>query len=187
MVTSRKAEQRRLAGRGLGEVGDVVDDRQRAQQLGLVDEVAHPGAAVLVVALEVVAVEKRQRLAVGVEHFEHAHVRVVDRNVLALLEGDAVELVGGVEHAVLQHVVQLEVGLDLRFVEIVLGLADLLGVEVPVPRLELEAALLRVDQRLNVFGFGRWLWRSLAGTSASMNFSAASGVLAIWSSSFQAA
>ena len=45
---------------------------------------------------------------------------VVDRQVRALLEGQAVQLVGGVEHAVLQHVVQLEVGLELRFVEGVL-------------------------------------------------------------------
>ena len=116
--------------------------------------VAHPGAALLVVALEVVAVEQRQRAAVGVEDLEDAHGRVVHRKVVALLEGDAVELVGGVEDAVLQHVVQLEVGLDLLLVEIVLRLAHLLGVEVPVPGLELEAALLLVDDGLDVLGFG---------------------------------
>ena len=135
-----EAEQSGLARRRLAEVADVVDHRQRAQQLGLVNKVAHPGAAVFVVALEVVAVKKSQGLAVGVEHLEHAHIRVVHRNVVALLEGDAVELVGGVKHAILQHIVQLEIGLDLRFVQVVLGFADLLGVEVPVPWLQLEAA-----------------------------------------------
>ena len=152
VVTSSKLMQRRLARRGLGEVGDVVDHRQRAQQLRLADEDVHPRAAVLVVALEVVAVPERQRLAVGVEDFEDLHVGVVDGNVCALLEGDAVELVGGVEHAVLEHVVQLEVGLDLRLVQIVLRLAHLLGIEVPVPGLKLESALLRIDERLNVLG-----------------------------------
>ena len=132
-------QQRRLAGGRLGEVGDVVDHRLGAEQLRLVDEVVHPGAAALVVALEVVAVEQRQRVAVLVEHLEHAHVRLVHRNVLALLEGQPVELVGGVEHAVLQHVVELEVRLDLVLVEVVLRLAHLLGVELPVPRLQLEA------------------------------------------------
>ncbi len=138
----------------LGEVGDVVDDGQRAEQLGLVDEVAHPGAAVLVVALEVVAVEERERLAVGVEDLEDADVGVVDGEVVALFEGDAVELVGGVEDAVLQDVVELEVGLDLDFVEVVLGLADLLGVEVPVPGLELESRRSGASMTsLDVFGF----------------------------------
>src|SRR3546814_2221900 len=58
------------------------------------------------------------------EHLEHAHVRVVDRDVLALLEADAVELVGGEEHAVLQHAVEFEVGPDLRLVEVVLGRSE---------------------------------------------------------------
>ena len=77
-----KADERGLAGRGLAEVGDVEDDRQRAEQLGLADKVVHPRAAVLVVALEVVAIPERQRLAVGVEDFEHPHVRVIDGNVV---------------------------------------------------------------------------------------------------------
>ena len=61
---------------------------------------------------------------------------------LRSLKREPVELVGGEEHAVLQHPIELEVGLDLRFVEVVLGLAHLLGVELPVPRRQLEAAVL---------------------------------------------
>ena len=137
VVTSSKLMQRRLARRGLLEVGHVVDHRQRAQQLGLVHQNVHPRAAVLVVALEVVAIEQRQRLAVGVEDLEDAHVRLIDGKVVALLEGEAVELVRGVEDAVLEHVVQLEVRLDLGLVQIVFRLAHLLGVELPVPGLEL--------------------------------------------------
>ena len=66
-------EQRRLARRGLSEVGDVLDHRLRAQQLRLFDKAVHPGAALLVVALEVVAVEERQRTAVGIEYLEDPH------------------------------------------------------------------------------------------------------------------
>ena len=93
VVTSSKLSSAGSPGGGLGEVGHVVNHRQRAQQLGLADQVVHPRAAVLVVALEVVAVPQRQRLAVRVEHLEHAHVRLVHGNVVALLEGDAVKLV----------------------------------------------------------------------------------------------
>ncbi len=37
--------------------------------------------------------------------------------------------------------------------EVVFCFADLFGVEVPVPRLELKAALLRIDEGLDIFGF----------------------------------
>jgi hypothetical protein len=67
---------------------------------------------------------------------------VIDRQVLALLEGQPVELVGRVEDALLQDAVELEVGAELRLVEGVLLLADLLGVVGPVPGRELEALLL---------------------------------------------
>jgi len=177
-----EADERGLARRGLGEVGDVVDDRQRAQQFRLADEVAHPRAAVLVVALEVVAVPERQRLAVGIEDLEDAYVGVVDGDVLALFEGDAVELVGGVEHAVLEDVEDLEVGLLLVFIDVVLRFAHLVGVELPVPGLQLEAAFLSVDQD----------WMSLpsstafavaAGTRSSINLMAAR---AFWPSGLRA-
>ncbi len=152
-----EADQRRLAIGRLGEVADVVDHRLGTGQAVLLDEHVHPGAAGLGVTLEVVGVEQGQRGAVLVEHFVHLHVRVVGRNVGARLEGDAVQLGGGVEDAVLQHVVQFEVRLDLRFVQVVLGLADLLGVEVPIRGGNLEATLLGVDHLLDLTGFGTGL------------------------------
>ena len=153
VITSSKLIRAGSPGAGLGKFATLIDDRLLAQQVRLVDEVRHPGSAVLVVALEVVAVEQREVLAVGVEDLEHAHIRVVDRKVVALFESEAVELVRSVEDAILQHVVELEIGLDLRIVEIVPGFANLLGVEVPVPGLELEAALLGVDHGLDIFRF----------------------------------
>ena len=145
-----EADQCRLARGRLGEVGDVIDDRKRAQQFGLADKVAHPRSAVFVVAFEVVAVPQRQRLAVGVDHFIHLHVGVVDGDVGASLHGDSIKHVRGVKHAVLKHVVDFEVGLCLGLVKIEFCLAHLPGIEVPVPWFESESALLRIDERLNI-------------------------------------
>ncbi len=166
-----KADQRRLARRRLLEVRHVENHRPRAQQLRLRHKAVHPRAARFVVTLEVVAIPQCQRLAVRLEHLEHAHVRVVHRDVLALLEGDPVQLVRRIEDAVLQHVPYLEVRLHLVFVQIVLRLAHLLGVHVPVPWLQLEPALLRgarglrgacglsIDRRLDVLAFRNRLRR----------------------------
>ena len=66
-------------------------------------------------------------LAVGVEHVIDAHVRMVQGQVGAALEGQAIELVGREEHALLQHAGDLQVGLELALVEAVLG--GLLGWE----------------------------------------------------------
>ena len=112
-MTSVKVISAGWPSRGLGKVGDVVDDGQRAEQSGLRHELAHPRAAVLVVALEVVAVEEGERLAVGVEDLEDADIRLVDGDVVAFFEGESVELVGGVEDSVLKDVIQFEVGADL--------------------------------------------------------------------------
>ncbi len=144
-----EAEERGLPRRGLGEVADVEDDRAGAAQPRLIHERVHPGAAVLVVALEVVRVEERERFTLGVEHLEHLHVGVVDGEIVALHEGEPVELVGREEYALAQHAAELEVGLDLGVVEGEVRLAHLLGVELPVPRRELVAGLLVVDELLH--------------------------------------
>ena len=41
----------------------------------------------------------------------------------------------------------------MRIINVVAGFANLLGVEVPIISLNLKAALLRIDDRLDVFGF----------------------------------
>src|ERR1700734_1605162 len=53
-----EGEERGLACGGGWDVRDVVDDGERAEQAGLAYERGHPGAAVLVVALEGVEVEE---------------------------------------------------------------------------------------------------------------------------------
>src|SRR5208282_216643 len=92
-----KGDERGLARRGLWQIRHVVNHRKGAQKLGLAHEDIHPGATVLVVALEIIAIEKRQRLAVRIRDFEGTNVRLIDRNVLAFLERNSVELMSGVE------------------------------------------------------------------------------------------
>jgi len=72
---------------------------------------------------------------------------------VALFEGNPIQLVGGVEDAILQNIVQFEIGLNLRVIEIVLRLTNLLGVIVPIVGSDLESTLLSVDHGLDVFCF----------------------------------
>ena len=81
---------------------------------------------------------------------------MVDGNVPAFREGDPVELGRRMEHALDQHVAELEIRLDLGVVQVVARLAHLLGVEIPVPRLDLGAAL-GVGARLDVRAFAQRL------------------------------
>jgi hypothetical protein len=62
------------------------------------------------------------------------------------LERDPVELVGGIEDAVGQHLVELEILLQLVAIDCIALLPDLLGVEIPVGRGRLESCALRLRQ-----------------------------------------
>src|SRR6202453_3602611 len=152
-----EADQGGLAFGWLRQIGDIVDDRGGSEQRRLADEFRHPGSAILIVALEIVAVEKSQVLTIGVENLKHPHIGLVDGKVMPLFEGDAIELIGGVKDAVLQYTVEFEVGLYLRIIDVEAGFADLLGVEVPVIGLNLEATLLGIDDGLDVFRFASGL------------------------------
>ncbi len=131
-------QQRRLAVGAAVEVQHVDDNRPLgAAETALAAEGAHPGAGAFGGAGEVVAEEDADVGAGRVRHLEGAHVRVVARQVVALGEGEAEQAAGRVEGG-LDHAVELQVGLDLSFVEVVLGLAHLLGVVAPVPGLDVD-------------------------------------------------
>ena len=143
----------RLARGGLVEIADVQHDRStHTAELALVAEAAHPRARLLRGAREEITVEETDQATVALTDLPDAHIRVIDRQVLAGRELQAPELVGD-EELRLQHLVELEVGLELVLVEIEARLADLLGVVAPVPALQLEPAALGVDQRLHVGAF----------------------------------
>ena len=96
-----------------------------------------PRARSLSRSREVVEIEERaMRAAVLVDDFPHAHVRVKHRDGAGdLLERDAEPPLGRPQRR-RHHVVELEVRLDLRFVEIVFRLAHLLGEIEVVPGLD---------------------------------------------------
>ena len=148
-------QQRRLAGRRLVEVHHVDDERADvAGELLLVAERRHPGAAALGRPREIVAEEQRRHGAPSASrHLPGAHVGMPDRDVGARLEAQAEQPVRGVERR-LDHVVELEVRLDRRLVDVVARLAQLLGVVAPVPRREREVAALRRDHRLHGVAVG---------------------------------
>ena len=146
-----QAEQGRRVVGGGGEVADQVDhgvdlDPRRTV---LAAEPAAPGALALALARVVVHVDHRGVRSVGLEDLEDLGVGVRPGHVLERLEGQTVEPVGDVEDAV-ADVAELEVGPQLVVVEVVLGLAQLLGVVPPVPRCELESAALGVDDGLHL-------------------------------------
>ena len=139
-----EAEQGGIA---LREVRDVDDDRpDLAGELLLGPEGAHPGAAALRGPGEIVAEEQPDMPPVA-RHLPDAHVGMIARRVPDLGEVEPEEPPGGVEGR-LDDALELEVGLDLGLVEVVLAAAQLLGVVAPVPRREREIAALLPHQLL---------------------------------------
>ena len=82
-----------------------------------------------------VGIEYGEIGTVAIEHLVGFHVGVVDRDVLVLLEGDAVEAVGKAENAV-NHLRQLKIRTEHLGVDIVFLQLELMGVEGEVPGLE---------------------------------------------------
>lgn len=99
---------------------------------------------------------------------------------------DAVELVRRIKPAILQHGIEFKIGPNLGFVQIVLSFAHLFGIRLPIVRRQSEAALLAINDGLNL-SRSDFAFAVAAGTSESIKFKAASGVFGIWSSMFQAA
>ena len=155
-----EAEQRRLAGRALGEVVVVDDDRPHrgvaaaAAVLRLHPVRAHPGAAALGRPGEVVVQEQADRLAISAAHLVDLDVRVVDHDLRAGDEAQAEQAPGAVECR-LGDALQREVGLDLGLVECIADLAHLLGVEAPVPGLDRRRLAAREGERLERRALGR--------------------------------
>ena len=99
----------------------------------------------------------------------------------ALGEGQAVKLVGGIEDAVGQHLVELEIGLQLVVIERVALLADLLGIEVPVGRGRLEVRALRLWRARGCRRLPAAALAAVAGASRSRKPTAVARSFAIWS------
>ena len=148
------AQQHWLAGGRLRQIEDVADNRLHAEQRGLGHEVVHPRATILVVASEEVRIEQPEVRIRRVAHFEHAHLRMVDGEVMALHDGQPVQLLSGIEHAVAHHALEFEIRRQVCRGEVVLRFSDLLRVELPVPCLDGCSVSVRTRQRLEVGPLG---------------------------------
>src|SRR4030095_11088044 len=125
-------EQRWFPGRRLRNIEMVCNDRLGREQIALLHIRVHPCAAAFRWTRVIVAEEQRQRFAVAIVNFEYAHVRLINGNVMTLLEGETVKFSGGEEYTVENHVIQLIVWAQLRFVESVARLANFLRIKGPI-------------------------------------------------------
>ena len=105
-------------------------------------ELCHPGTSLLALAREEVGIEDCQIAAVLIEYLVCLDIRMIDRDILVLLEGDAVELVGKTEYAI-NHLIELEVRTKHLCIEIVLLHLELMRIESEIPWLHLEIIALQ--------------------------------------------
>ena len=155
------SKQRRLSFRSLGKVAHIIYNRQLVAQLALLGKRAHPCATALGWPTEIVNIEQCQLLAILVHHVEHLHILVVGGQVGTFLERKSVSLVGGKEHAINQHRIEVEIGFHLIFREVELLLLHLSRIIETVVRLQFEISshgFLRI--RLDGARFLIGLWRA---------------------------
>src|SRR5882762_4126171 len=126
-------EQRWFARRRLRNIEMIGNDRLGPEQIALLHVRVHPCAAAFRWTRVIVAKEQRQRLAIAIVDFEYAHVRLINGNVMPLLEGETVKFSGGEEYTVENDVIQLVIWTQLRLVEGVTRLANFLRIKGPIP------------------------------------------------------
>ena len=131
-------EQGRLSFRCLGTVEHIEDNRQLLAHATLLGESAHPRPAPFSGSPVQVAVEEGDRFPVLINHLKHLHVRMIDRNVEALLEREAIYQMCCIEHSVLLHAVHIEVRFHLLFGELEFLLFHFCRIVEAVVRLQLE-------------------------------------------------
>ena len=119
------------------------------------EDIVHPRPRTFAGTREVIGVEDTDELALGIGDLEHLDLGVIHGHICERLELQAIELRSHTERTA-AHVAQLEVRLDLFLVEGILGFAEFLGVEPPVPGLEFLAREIGVEEFLELgsFAFG---------------------------------
>src|SRR5207302_2660561 len=120
----------------LGEIVVVDDDRQYLAVEFFLDAVAaHPGARALAGPGEIVVQKETDRAARRILYLVGAHIGMVDWAVGTLDKADAEQPARRVEGGA-DHIVEHEIRLHRRLVDLVAGLPHLLAVIAPVPRLD---------------------------------------------------
>ena len=147
-----KGKKRRLAGRRLGEIAHIDDNRSYVLPVFrdiLVAEIVHPCPASLGRTRVIVGKQDADKGAVGIRNLESFHIGMIDRDAFEFLEIESVESVGRSKDA-LTDILHLEIRLDEGFVELVVPVAHSLGVIGPVPRTDYRSAVVRKDSGLDI-------------------------------------
>ena len=92
-----------------------------------------------------VCIEHSQIAAVLVEHLVGLDVRMINGDILVLLECDTIEFVGQTEHTV-YHLRQFEVGAQHLSIQVIFLHLQLVGIEPCVPRLHAPLLLERLGE-----------------------------------------
>ena len=132
-------QERRLPGSRFREVGHKTDERTFLHTVhdALATELGHPGPSPLACARKEVSVEQRLVHTVSVLHVIDLHIRVIYRNILPLLERQAIEFPSQTESRV-DAAFQTEIWLELLIVDGIAGVLEFLRPESEVPRLDLR-------------------------------------------------
>ena len=146
-------DERGLTIGSLGAVAHVIDHRKLFALAALLGKGIHPRATTLRGTAEEVAVEESKGLAVLVDHLKDFRVGMITGDVLALLEGQAIDAIGSIEHTIHLHAIDIEVGLHLVVRDVEHLLLHLRRIVEAVVGLKLEVASLGLAGIL-LYGLG---------------------------------
>ena len=110
----------RLPLRSLGIVAHIIDNRLLFAEFALLGKAAHPCTSTFGWAAEIVTIPQCEWLSVLVDDFIHTHVLMICRYVPSSFECQSVGSFSSIEHAFDEHTVDIEVGFDVIFREVIL-------------------------------------------------------------------
>ena len=154
------SDERRLPLGCLSIVAHIIYNGQLTTLAALLSKGAHPCTATLGRTTEEVAIEQGNGFSVLVNYLKHLHIGVIGRYVFALLEGETVDTLGSIEHAVYLHAVNIKIRLHLIVRDVEHLLLHLGRIVEAVVRLQTKVGSLQfLCILLNGLCFGIGLWR----------------------------
>ena len=133
-------------------------------------DLIHPRPRTFAGTREIIGIEDAHETSVRFGHFEDLYLRIIYRHVLQFLKLHAVQL-GRYTKRTFAHIVQFKVGLNLFLIQRIFSLAQFLGIEPPIPRLQFLTRIVLFEQFLQScsFTFGCLQGRSPNGLKESVH------------------
>ena len=91
----------------------------------LFDKAAHPRSSTLRWAAKIVTIPQSQWLSVVINDLKNTHVGMISGQIFTFFEGQSINPVGRIEHAIHQNAVDIEIGFHVVFGEMKLLLLHL--------------------------------------------------------------